>query len=448
LTVTYNPFVSTNRSRLLWLALLIAVAGLSYGALSGHARFTNDRGGTDFNVFYEAGRVILDGKASELYSVRTERGAGFPYIYLPLFAVIMAPLSLFRIELTSIIWNLLSLLMILHSAMILYGGYFPRSRGDHALQRAYAVFLIAASVVFLSENLLLGQVHVLLLYLIVLAWKYERASMQWTAGALIGTATALKLLPGVFLLYFLLTRQYRALASMLATVLLCVSVVPAVAIGFETNGQLVREFYDMQIRPMVSADTTEASMYARTAQRKTLHDQDFGALLMRHFAVDHYFVEDVNAESYRFLNLTSLNTSRVRQFMLPVFAVLVIFTTVVYVRHRKVIDSHPDAHDLFFALFVLLSLLLSPRVRLVYLTVLMIPYGLLIRNLLEETDERTVSLSRNTLALSLGSVVLFSLPLFRALTVLYYGLGFLFFGLIRLLVAQSASSRPKEGSSP
>ena len=112
------------------------------------------------------------------------------------------------------------------------------------------------------------------------------------------------------------------------------------------------------------------------------------------------------------------------------------------------IDSHPDAHDLFFALFVLLSLLLSPRVRLVYLTVLMIPYGLLIRNLLEETDERTVSLSRNTLALSLGSVVLFSLPLFRALTVLYYGLGFLFFGLIRLLVAQSASSRPKEGSSP
>jgi hypothetical protein len=131
--------------------------------------------------------------------------------------------------------------------------------------------------------------------------------------------------------------------------------------------------------------------------------------------------------------------------MLPVFAALVIFTTVVYVRRRKEIASNADAHDLFFALFVLLSLLLSPRVRLVYLTVLMIPYGLLIRNLLEETDESTVSLSRNTLALSLGSIVLFSVPLFRALTVLYYGLGFLFFGLIRLLVAKSASSRPRAG---
>jgi hypothetical protein len=440
--------MSTNRSRLLLLALLIAVAGLLYGALSGHARFTNDRGGTDFNVFYLAGSTVLDGNASELYSVRTERGAGYTYIYLPLFAVLMAPLSFFRIEITSIIWNLLSLLMIFHSVLILYAGYFPRALDDHALKRAYPVYLIAASVVFLAENLLLGQVHILLLYLLVLAWKYERVRMEWTAGSLLGAATALKLLPGVFLLYFLLTQQYRALVSMLITVLVCVSVLPAVVIGFETNGQLVREFYEMQLRPLVSAGTTEASIYARTAQQKTLHDQDFGALLMRHFAIDHYFVEEVNAENYRFLNLMSLNTSRVRQLMLPVFAALVIFMTVLYVRRRRVIDSDADARDLFFALFVLLSLLLSPRVRLAYLTVLMIPYGLLIRNLLEHTDERTVSLSRNTLALSLGSIVLFSLPLFRALTVLYYGLGFLFFGLIRLLVTKSASSRPPVGRTP
>ena len=78
--------MSTTRTRLLWLALLIAAAGLLYGALSGHARFTNDRGGTDFNVFALAGRTVLDGNASELYSLHTERGPGFTYIYLPLFA--------------------------------------------------------------------------------------------------------------------------------------------------------------------------------------------------------------------------------------------------------------------------------------------------------------------------------------------------------------------------
>jgi hypothetical protein len=440
--------MSTTRTRLLRLALLIAVAGLLYGVLSGHSRFTNDRGGTDFNVFDLAGRTILDGNASELYAVYTERGPGFPYIYLPLFAVLMAPLSFFRIEVTSIIWNLLSLLMIFHSVKMLYAGYFSRSLDDHALKRAYPVYLVAASVVFLAENLLLGQVHILLLYLFVLAWKYERAKMEWAAGSLLGAATVLKLLPGVFLLYFLLTRQYRALVSMLITILVCVSVLPAIVIGFDTNAQLVSEFYEMQIRPLVSGGTADASIYARTAQRKTLHDQDFGALLMRHFAIDHYFVEEVNAENFRFLNLVSLNTSRVRQLMLPVFAALVIVTTAVYVRRRRLIDSDADAHDLFFALFVLLSLLLSPRVRLAYLTVLMIPYGLLIRNLLEDNDDRTVSLSRNTLALSLGSLVLFSLPLFRALTVLYYGLGFLFFGLIKLLVTKSANSRPPEGSPP
>jgi len=440
--------MSTTRTHLLRFALPIALVGLLYGALSGHSRFTNDRGGTDFNVFDLAGQTILDGNASELYTVHTERGPGFTYIYLPLFAVLMAPLSFFRIEITSIIWNLLSLLMIFHSVMILYTGYFPRALDNRALKRTYPVYLIAASVAFLSENLLLGQVHILLLYLLVLAWKYERARMEWTTGSLLGVATALKLLPGVFLLYFLLTRQYRSLVSMLVTTLVCVSVLPAIVIGFETNGQLVREFYEMQIKPLASKDTADNSIYARTAQRKTLHDQDFGALLMRHFAVDHYFVEEMNAESFRFLNLVSLNTSRVRQLMLPMFATLAIFTAIVYTRRRKLIESDADAHDLFFALFVLLSLLLSPKIRLAYLTVLMIPYGLLIRNLLEHNDERTVSLSRNTLALSIGSVVLFSFPLFRALTILYYGLGFLFFGLVRLLVAKNDNSRSPVGRPP
>lgn len=428
--------MSVTRRGLLLLGVTIAAAGLLYGAISGYVRVTNDRGGTDFNVFYLAGRTVLDGHASELFSVYTARGPGYTYIYLPMFAILMAPLSSLPIHITAIVWSLLSLLMIGHSALILYRGYVSGSAGGPSLKRSYLIFLIAASVVFFSENLLLGQVHILLMYLIVLAWKYQRANAEWAAGCLIGAAAVLKLLPAVFGLYFLLTRQYRALASMLITGVLLVFVVPGLVIGFETNGTLVQEFYDIQIEPFVSGETTDAGIYARTAKQKTLNDQDLGALLMRHFTADHYFVEAMGAETYRFLNLSSLNTSSVRRVMFVCFAVLLLATTAIFFHRRVLIESNPDGKDLFFALFVLLSLLLSPRIRLAYLTVLMIPYGLLIRNVLIHSDEHTMFLSKKILALSVGSLLLFSLPLFRAMTVLYYGLVCLFIGLLKLLATR------------
>jgi hypothetical protein len=428
--------MSVNRRGLLLLGVTIGAAGLLYGVLSGYARVTNDRGGTDFNVFYLAGRTVLDGHASELFSVYTARGPGYTYIYLPMFAILMAPLSSFPLHITSIVWSLLSLLMVGHSALILYRGCVSGSPAGASLKRPYLIYLLAASVVFFSENLLLGQVHILLMYLMVLAWKYQRANAEWAAGCLIGAAAVLKLLPAVFGLYFLLTRQYRALASMLITGVLLVSVVPGLAIGFETNGTLVKEFYEIQIEPFVSGETTDAGIYARTAKQKTLNDQDLGALLMRHFTADHYFVEEMGAEAYRFLNVSSLNTSNVRRFMFVGFAVFLLATVAIFFHRRVLIESDLDGKDLFFALFVLLSLLLSPRIRLAYLTVLMIPYGLLIRNVLMQNDQHTAFLSRKILALSLGSLVLFSLPLFRAMTVLYYGLALLFVGILRLLATR------------
>jgi hypothetical protein len=133
--------------------------------------------------------------------------------------------------------------------------------------------------------------------------------------------------------------------------------------------------------------------------------------------------------------------------MFVCFAAFLLAATVMFFRRRVFIESDPDGKDLFFALFVLLSLLLSPRIRLAYLTVLMIPYGLLIRNVLIQNDERTVYLSKMILALSVGSLLLFSLPLFRAMTVLYYGLAFLFVGLLKLLAIRDVHEfTPGSGS--
>ena len=148
--------MSVNRRGLLLLGVTIGAAGLLYGVLSGYARVTNDRGGTDFNVFYLAGRTVLDGHASELFSVYTARGPGYTYIYLPMFAILMAPLSSFPIHITSIVWSLLSLLMVGHSALILYRGCVSGSPAGASLKRPYLLYLLAASVVPSSVTTLRG----------------------------------------------------------------------------------------------------------------------------------------------------------------------------------------------------------------------------------------------------------------------------------------------------
>ena len=80
-------------------------------------------------------------------------------------------------------------------------------------------FLVAAAFAFppVVGELVLGNVHLVLLGLLTLAWLgIRRGDRQgeWIAGVAIGAAAIIKVFPGVLLLWFLLTRRYRAAAAM------------------------------------------------------------------------------------------------------------------------------------------------------------------------------------------------------------------------------------------
>jgi len=66
----------------------------------------------------------------------------------------------------------------------------------------------------LHNNFLLGQVHVLMLLLLALAaWLYFR-DWKFLSGIAVATAAALKIYPALFLLYFLIKKQWRAAAGL------------------------------------------------------------------------------------------------------------------------------------------------------------------------------------------------------------------------------------------
>jgi hypothetical protein len=69
------------------------------------------------------------------------------------------------------------------------------------------------------QHLNQGQLNLVILLLLTAAWAAERSGRPVTAGALVGTATAVKLFPGFVFLYFVARRQGRALVAGAATVL-------------------------------------------------------------------------------------------------------------------------------------------------------------------------------------------------------------------------------------
>jgi hypothetical protein len=106
-------------------------------------------------------------------------------------------------------WNLISLGMMAVSLGLIGRGLgipFP----------AWAVFptvtlLLTCGPLFV--NLALGQLNLLLLLLIASSWAADRSGRPWLAGALLGTAAAIKLFPSFLFVYFAVRRQWRVVAA-------------------------------------------------------------------------------------------------------------------------------------------------------------------------------------------------------------------------------------------
>lgn len=179
--------------------------------------------GYDFSFYRTAGRRILNGQA--IYSAAQLAGPYAPqgqdgFLYPPPFAAIVAPLAaLFPNDYRAAAWLWTGLGAVVLTVAVLalwrserLGDRFPILAGRGRW------FLVAAALAFppVVGELVLGNVHLLLLGLLTLAWLGIRRGDQrgeWIAGLAVGAAAIIKVFPGVLLVWFLLTRRYRAAAA-------------------------------------------------------------------------------------------------------------------------------------------------------------------------------------------------------------------------------------------
>jgi hypothetical protein len=198
---------------------LVLAASALFLATTFHAGWT--RAETDFPNYYTAALLVRQGAPLHKYYDWTwfQRQMNYAGIenqlggYIPQTPLTMLPIlgiAQWKLQIAKRIWLVLNLGFLAATFWLL-----SQVTRFSMAQVALLAFLGYGS---LHTNFLLGQYYVFLLFLLTLAFyclKQERA--RWS-GFLLGTAFALKLYGGPFLLYFAAKRRWGAVAAMVATV--------------------------------------------------------------------------------------------------------------------------------------------------------------------------------------------------------------------------------------
>ena len=199
-------------------AVFAAAVGLYLAAIALHPGMTAMLKGFDLRVYLDGGTLARD-EPGELYSWHLAGMPGIQFTYPPFAALVFAPLSL-------VPWRALEVVAVIASTGALLATLWIafRTLGISDRTRRLGLTLLLTGLVFWVEPvqraLFLGQVELVLMALST--WDVCQPDRRWYKGAGVGIATAIKLVPVVFIAYLLITRRVRAAVVAIVTFFLSV----------------------------------------------------------------------------------------------------------------------------------------------------------------------------------------------------------------------------------
>lgn len=253
--------LATPGMRVAILVLLVVVA-LAWRALQFAALTAQIQWGYDFSAYWAAANHLLNGEP--LYAASQLAGPYAPqvqylYLYPPPLAALVAPLAaVFPTDYRAAAWVWSAI-----GAAVLAVSVLALARSERIAERYPLLggrgrwLLVAGAFAFppVVGELVMGNVHLLLLGLLTLAWLAIRrgdSRGDVLAGAAIGIAAVVKVFPGLLVVWLLLTRRSRAAAWVVIGALAAV----LVALPF-TGLQPWREFPTVLANLSAPSDTTD-----------------------------------------------------------------------------------------------------------------------------------------------------------------------------------------------
>jgi alpha-1,2-mannosyltransferase len=197
---------------LAWIAALAAVAPLVRGYLTS----APDQRLVDLDVYRTGGLSVLRGQP--LYAMLTQPPQLLAFTYPPAAALFAVPLALMPWPAAQLAWVPFVYVPL---AVVIWYAFAPLlHRSGRMRPVAYAAVFVACAYLFpVRDEMRFGQVDMVLLGLAMADCAARRP--RWPRGVLVGLATAIKLVPGVFIVYLWLSGRRRAALTAALVALAC-----------------------------------------------------------------------------------------------------------------------------------------------------------------------------------------------------------------------------------
>lgn len=306
----------------------------------------------DFDVYYAASKNYL--ARAPIYYAQTGIEE---FKYSPFFALVFSPLVMVG-KITSLyLWSILNIFLLYFMFYFLYRLKLISFTGIKDLFIIISLFALSGRYIF--ANIKIGQVNILLCFLLVLTMYFEINKKDFWAAVTLAFCLMIKLFPLLFLVYFILRRRFKIFGLTLLFISIFL-LLPAIYSGFHLNLRYIQEW-------LVLLRSTPAAMYYSPKNYS----------LLSFFA---WFFVARNAGmfilDYRYITkgLTPI------VYYSWVVSCLFLFSSFFYNTFSKR-DKDQEVVYLEYACLFVCMLLFNPLAYLNALTILIIPYFFILRSL-------------------------------------------------------------------
>ena len=252
--------------------ILLLGMTVGFGAVSVF-RAGSGVGSYDFSHFYVDSRYLLEhGQLNT--SDELKPGAGGPHLpwYLPLVTILFAPIAALPERLAGVVWFALCWACLLATVRWIGRSLTSLPVRDWLLTQMPAVILCGGAIFAQCH---FNQLSFVVLALVAGSFGLLRRGREWSAGLVLAVAVLIKLVPAVFVLWWLVRRRWRALAgTLIGLVVLDVGLNLAV-FGPARTWEYHERWYDNSVRG------ASAVAMISTGQENDYRNQGLGVVLMR-----------------------------------------------------------------------------------------------------------------------------------------------------------------------
>jgi alpha-1,2-mannosyltransferase len=225
-TGRWLTFATVAAVTVIWARFFLGQLGQVHG---------NDLSSIDLLVYRAGGHAVLSGHslyAADFAAVNHSPN-GLPFTYPPFSALVFVPLAIVPVGLAKVLMVVLNAAACTTLFIVILVAVQPswnRLRSWGALTAPISVktasAVLASAFIFVNcvpiqDNFGYGQINLILAAAVALDILPPR--VPWPRGMLVGLAVAVKLTPAVFVGYFVVTRQWRAVAVSLVSATLAVA---------------------------------------------------------------------------------------------------------------------------------------------------------------------------------------------------------------------------------